>query len=148
MALIDSWFAASGAKLPLSHTDAVMTPVLVQAYLGDTLYDLYVRTRLALASDATAGQLHRSAIRFVCAEGMARSLMAIEPMLTEGEQAVMRRGRNAKTATTPKHASKTAYHWATGFEALLGYLYLTGQEARAGAIMQAAYESLENEKEA
>ena len=120
--------------------------MLVQAYLGDTLYDLYVRSRLALTSDGTAGQLHREAIRYVCAGGMARSLHGIEGMLSEQEQAVVRRGRNAHTATVPKHASKSDYHYATGFETLLGYLYLTGREVRAGEIMAAAFAWLTEEE--
>ena len=118
----------------------------VLAYLGDTLYDLYVRTRLVQTTHAQAGRLHKQAIHYVCAAGQARALQALVDMLTEKEASVMRRGRNAKSPTMPKHASIADYRHATAFEALLGYLYLAGEIQRAEALMKKAFEYTDKEE--
>ncbi len=123
---------------------ALLNP-LVLAYLGDTLYDLYVRTRLVQATHAQAGRLHKQAIHYVCAAGQARALQAIMETLTEKETAVVRRGRNAKSPTMPKHASIADYRHATALEALLGYLYLAGESQRVQALMKMAFEYTDRE---
>ncbi len=120
--------------------DPFLLNALVLAYIGDTLYDLYVRTRLVRSSHASAGTLHRKAIHFVCAEGQARSVKALIPELTEKETEIVKRARNAKSTTVPKHASIDDYHHATAFEALLGFLYLSGQQERCDTIMKMAYD--------
>ena len=124
---------------------ALLNP-LVLAYLGDTLYDLYVRARLVQTTHAQAGRLHKQAIHYVCAAGQARALQSLMDMLTEKEAAVVRRGRNAKSPTMPKHASIADYRHATAFESLLGYLYLAGESQRAEALMAKAFESTNKEE--
>jgi len=127
---------------PADHDPALMQP-LVLAYLGDSLYDLYVRTRLTRSCQAQSGQLHSKSVRFVCAKGQARSLAALT--LTPEEEDMVRRGRNAKPGTVAKHASLADYHAATAFEALLGYLYLKGRFDRAREIMDLAFQAAEKE---
>jgi len=103
---------------------------LVLAYIGDTVYDLFVRTYLILTNDIPVHQLHVKSISFVNAGSQSKTLHDIEEQLTEEEQYIVRRGRNAKPGSVPKNADVAEYHWATGFESLLGYLYLSGQEER------------------
>lgn len=108
---------------------------LVLAYIGDTVYDLYVRTHLLLTSDATAHGLHLMATKRVCAKAQAEAVQRIMPGLTEDEQYIFRRGRNSHMGTVPKHAQMAHYRAATGLEALLGYLYLKGEDDRLNELM-------------
>ena len=112
----------------------MMNP-LVLAYVGDTVYDLFVRTYLIHAYDVSVHQLHKKSISFVKAGSQSETLHHIDDLLTEDEKTIVRRGRNAKSGSIPKNADVTQYRWATGFESLLGYLYLTGQEERLVEIM-------------
>lgn len=112
----------------------LMSP-LVLAYIGDTVYDLYVRTELLLTCDATAHGLHVMATKRVCAKAQAEAIQRILPTLTEDEQYIFRRGRNSHMGTVPKHAQMSDYRAATGLEALLGYLYLKGEDDRLNEIM-------------
>ena len=111
-----------------------MSP-LVLAYIGDTVYDLYVRTQLLLTCDATAHGLHVMATKRVCAKAQAEAVQRILPTLTEEEQYIFRRGRNSHMGTVPKHAQMSDYRAATGLEALLGYLYLKGKDDRLNELM-------------
>lgn len=106
------------------------------AYLGDTLYDLYVRERL-VREGGRVDDLHRAAVRYVRAGAQSKALERIEPMLTEEEAAVVRRARNARQ-TPPRNADIHDYHRATALEALLGALYLSGETARLGELMEVA----------
>lgn len=108
---------------------------LVLAYIGDTVYDLYVRTQLLLSTDATAHGLHVMATKRVCAKAQAEAAQRILPLLTEDEQYIFRRGRNSHMGTVPKHAQMAHYRAATGLEALLGYLYLKGEDDRLNELM-------------
>ena len=111
------------------------------AFLGDTLYDLYVRSRL-VPENARMKRMQRTAAALVNAAAQSRALDRIEPLLTETERDVVRRARNAHQ-NPPKHAAPKDYHRATGFEALLGQLYLTGQIARLDELMLAALSETE-----
>ena len=97
----------------------LMNP-LVLAYIGDTVYDLYVRSWLIEGSDATAHGLHVMATRKVCAKAQAAGAMAIMEQLTEDELYIFKRGRNSHMGTVPKHAEMSDYRAASGLEALLG----------------------------
>lgn len=108
---------------------------LVLAYVGDTVYDLFVRTKLILSSDATAHGLHVQATRLVCAKAQAAALYALLDKLDEEELAVYKRGRNSHMGTVPKNAAIVDYRAATGLEALLGYLYLSGRDERLSELM-------------
>lgn len=121
-------------------------PALTLAYIGDTIYDLYVRTVLAETLRLPMRELHLEAAKYVCAAGQAKAFRRIEAQLSESEQAAFRRGRNAHSGTVPKHADVRDYRVATGLEALLGHLYLSGEDARIGELMRLALQ-IENEGE-
>lgn len=114
---------------------------LILAYAGDTVYDLYVRTYLIQTSGAPVHTLHIKAAKLVCAAAQAEAYRTIEPLMTEEENAVFRRGRNAHSGTTPKNASVTDYRIATGVEALFGFLYLSGRDERISELMRLILDS-------
>lgn len=118
--------------------DAQQMSPLTLAYIGDTVYDLYVRTLLLHQSDATVHKLHMEASRQVRASAQAEVSERLLPMLTEQEASVYRRGRNAHIGTIPRSASIGQYRAATGLEALFGYLYLKGDDARLRELMGCA----------
>ena len=100
------------------------------AYLGDAVYEVAVRGFVMKSGQQHADRLHRLAIKFVCAEGQAKALKAIMPELTEEEQSLVRRARNRRITSKPKHAAPVTYKLSTAFEAFVGYLYLTGDRER------------------
>lgn len=106
------------------------------AYLGDSLYDLYVREHL-IARGGRVRNLHRAAITLVCAHAQSEALARVQDALTEAEADVVRRARNAKQ-TPPRNADAGEYHHATALEALIGYLYVTGQRERMNALLAMA----------
>lgn len=103
---------------------------LTLAYIGDAIYDLVIRTMLVERGNSQVNKLHKRASGFVKAAAQKQIMEAIEPMLTTEEHGYYKRGRNAKSFTTAKNASVVEYRVATGFEALMGFLYLTGQMKR------------------
>lgn len=116
-----------------AEADARSLPPLVLAYIGDAFFNLYVRTRLLTFEQNRVRVLHSFGARMVSATLQAHALRQLEDELSEEEQSVVRRGRNAKS-TVPKSASVGDYRASTGLEALLGYLYLRGDEARLTAL--------------
>jgi len=106
------------------------------AYLGDTLYDLYVRERL-VAHGGRVHRMHRQAVALVCAHAQSEALGRVEAGLTEAEAAVVRRARNVNQHP-PRNADAGEYHRATALEALVGWLYVTGQRDRMNVILSAA----------
>ena len=100
------------------------------AHLGDAVYEVLVRSWLCVHGKATGKGLHRATVALVCAPEQARRAERILPELTEEEQAVFRRGRNANVHSIPQHASRKEYQEATALEALFGYLYLQGKRER------------------
>ncbi|MBO5335633.1 MAG: ribonuclease III [Lachnospiraceae bacterium] len=103
---------------------------LTLAYIGDGIYDLVIRSVIVERANRSANDLHKKATRYVKAEAQAKMILALMEELTEEEEAVYKRGRNAKSYTVAKNASMADYRKATGFEALMGFLYLTGQVDR------------------
>lgn len=103
---------------------------LALAYLGDAVYDMVIRTILVKKANAQAAKLHQKASALVKAGTQAEMIRALQAYLTEEEQGVYRRGRNAKPHNTAKNASRREYLEATGFEALMGYLYLKEEYSR------------------
>ncbi|MDD6045139.1 MAG: ribonuclease III domain-containing protein [Clostridia bacterium] len=131
----ESLIGRISAALGLDVKEPRLLNPLVLAYIGDTVYDLYVRTNLVLTRDATAHGLHLMASKRVCAKAQAEALQRILPTLSEDEQYIFRRGRNSHMGTVPKHAQMSDYRAATGLEALLGYLYLKGEDERLDRLM-------------
>lgn len=103
---------------------------LTLAYIGDAVYELVIRTVIVERANRAVNDLHKKATRYVKAQAQADMIQALLEELTEDEQAVYKRGRNAKSYTTAKNATMSDYRKATGFEALVGFLYLTGQMDR------------------
>ena len=103
---------------------------LTLAYIGDGVYELVIRTVLVKKGNCPVNQLHRKASSLVKAASQSAMMEFIEPMLTEEEHSVYRRGRNAHSPTMAKHATMADYRRATGFEALMGYLYLKEDYSR------------------
>lgn len=103
---------------------------LVLAYIGDGIYELLIRTILVDRGNCQASVLHKKASSFVKASAQSAMIQTLQEELTEEERKVYKRGRNAKTVSMAKHATMHDYRHATGFEALMGYLYLTGQMNR------------------
>ncbi|MBP2018383.1 ribonuclease-3 family protein [Symbiobacterium terraclitae] len=120
-------------------------PPLTLAYLGDALYEAFVRERLLDLGHVRVNDLHRQALRYVRATAQAGILQHLLPALTEEEQDVVRRGRNAKGHAAPKSADAAEYAASTGFEALLGYLHLAGREERLQQLLQAAAAHVEEQ---
>lgn len=104
------------------------------AHLGDAVYEVLVRSWLCVHGKATGKGLHRATVALVCAPEQAKRAEKILPELTEEEQAVFRRGRNACVHSIPKNASRGEYQQATALEALFGYLYLLGRKERINAL--------------
>ncbi len=102
----------------------------VLAFVGDAVYGLYVRTYLAEVN-RPSGELHKLSVKLVNATAQAEAYALIEPMLSEKEISVFKRGRNFRTGNTPKNSTGGEYHTATGLETLFGFLYLAGQNERA-----------------
>ncbi len=103
---------------------------LTLAYIGDAIYDLVIRSVVVERANRSANDLHKKTVRYVKAEAQSIMIQALQPELTADEEAVYKRGRNAKSYTAAKNASLGDYRKATGFEALVGYLYLTNQTDR------------------
>ena len=114
----------------LEDTDIRTYSPLTLAYIGDTIYELVIRTILVEKGNTQVNKLNQRANRLVKASAQSEMIEKLKPHLTEEEMAVFKRGRNAKSYTMAKNATMSDYRRATGFEALMGYLYLTEQWER------------------
>ena len=112
-----------------------LSPVTL-AFVGDAVYSLYIRERLVLSADYSSGTLQKLTSASVSAHGQSELLEKLLPLFTEEETDVFKRGRNAKKPTKSKNASVAEYNRSTGFEAVLGYLYLTGQYQRISYLLE------------
>ncbi len=110
------------------------------AHLGDSVYEIMVRSWLCLAGKTRAKDLHRATVKYVAATAQAAAVERILPLLSEEERDVFRRGRNTAPHSVPKAASRGEYQAATGFEALLGWLYLQGRTDRLNQLFAAVME--------
>lgn len=120
----------------ITAPDLRQVPVLTLAYVGDSAYDLILRTYFAETTMLHGKPLHDKVQAYVTARSQAKIADGLQEALTEEEAAVYRRGKNAHPETVSKHASLTEYHKATGLEALIGYLYLSGQTERAVSLVK------------
>jgi ribonuclease-3 family protein len=107
----------------------------VLAFMGDAIYEVYVRRKVIGTGQPAADKLHLMAVKYVKAESQAKAIKALYSNLSEEEQALARRARNRKTATKAKNADPVTYKWATAFEALIGHLYLAGETGRMEEII-------------
>lgn len=118
------------AFFPGKKQDVRSYSPLALAYIGDAIYDLIIRTVVVERANRPANELHHITVGFVSASAQAKIADALMESLTEEEQSVFRRGRNSKPHTMAKNASAGDYLKATGFEAVLGYLYLSDRMDR------------------
>lgn len=110
---------------------------LVLAIVGDAIYEVFIRTYLVEKNrDMNAHKIHVKAIEYVKAHAQSEYMKLIIEDLDEEELSMFKRGRNAKSATTPKNADLNEYKWATGFEALIGFLYLTEKNDRLNEVFE------------
>lgn len=113
----------------LSEEDIKMLSPLQLAYIGDAVYELLIRTKI-LDKTHKVNALHKMSTKYVKAKGQADIIHLLEDYLTDEEKYYVKKGRNTKTNTSPKNADLLDYKYATGFECLFGYLYLTKKDDR------------------
>ena len=118
-----------------SLQEAKMLSPLVWAYVGDSIYEIFIRTELVNKSNAKPHKLHIESIKFVKAKAQADTLKKINDKLTDEEKDIVRRGRNTENHHVAKNSNVADYAYATAFEALIGYLYLTKQDERLSEIL-------------
>ena len=114
----------------MTETQAGLVNPVVLAFLGDAVYSLWVREQLVRSGEGKASEFQRAAARLESARGQSAYLEKILPLFSEREEEIYRRGRNAKKATKSKNADAAEYNRSTGFEAVLGYLHLIGNDER------------------
>ena len=135
-----SMLAGILAAFPGKVQDIRTYSPLTLAYVGDAVYDLIIRTVVVERANRPANELHRITVKYVSANAQSKIVQALMEDLTEEEQSVYRRGKNSKPHTTAKNASVADYMKATGFEAVIGYLYLTDQMPRILELVKAGIE--------
>lgn len=122
-----------------------MSPVAL-AFVGDAVLELLVRARLVGSTRLQPNRLHTVATHYVSAHAQCRELEILEPLLTEAEVNVLRRGKNASKASVAKHATVQEYRASTGLECLLGWLYLRGENDRIQQLFDAVWTEYEPER--
>lgn len=126
--------------------DAKLLNGLALAYMGDAIYELYIREHLLSSGQTKPNQLHRLATNYVSAKAQALLIDGLleENILTEEEQEYFKRGRNAKSYTKAKNTNISTYKTSTGFESVFGFLYLTKQHGRIKELMHWCINYIEN----
>ena len=122
-----------------SEMDVNMLSPLTWAYIGDVVYELYIRTNLVNTTKLKPHKLHIESIKYVKAKAKADLLKKIDKILSENEKDIVRRARNAENHHLPKNADPADYMYATAFEGLIGYLYLTKQDERLKEILNLCF---------
>ena len=120
---------------------------LVLAYIGDCVYDLIIKSMVISKGNKAVQKLHKETSGYVQASTQSKMMRAMQPCLTDTEHAIYKRGRNAKSVSPAKNQSITDYRRATGFEALVGCLYLKKEYARLMELIKIGLDSLETEQE-
>jgi ribonuclease-3 family protein len=130
----------------LQDIDPKILSPLVLAYLGDACFELYIRSRIVKDNNRfSPDKLHHLTVGFVKASSQSDIVHGIWELLNEEEKAVVKRGRNAKSGAPPKNADIVQYRYATGFEALIGYLFMKGDTERLMEVLDMSYRQLEIE---
>ena len=119
-----------------NEMDVNMLSPLTWAYVGDAIYELYIRTNLVNNTELKTHKLHIESIKYVKAKAQADILKRIEPSLTQQEKEIVRRARNAENHHLPKNADPADYMYSTAFEGLIGFLYLTKKDERLKEILK------------
>lgn len=141
--------ALSGSVNDLNISTPIEEPRLVSpillAYIGDSVFDLIIRTKLVSEGNKAVNRVNKSVIKYVSAEAQAKIIDEIEGSLTEEEKKIYRRGKNSKPYTKAKNTTYKTYLKATGFEAVIGYLYLSGEYERISEIVKLAVSIIDEE---
>ncbi len=124
----------------IDKIDIQTVPAQTLAFIGDAVYNVYIRTYLASISTAKSGVLHNMSIKYVSAKGQAYIIDNIIDELNENESAIYKRGRNTNIPSVSKNVDVIDYKKATGFESLIGYLYVTKQKDRLDYIVKKSIE--------
>jgi ribonuclease III family protein len=125
----------------ISKSDISQMSPLVWAYMGDAVYEKFIREYVIRQGLCKNGLLHKKSIKYVSAKGQAQILKEIEDFLTDEEKNIVRRGRNSNPHSTAKNADIVEYKYATGFEALIGWLYLNEKRERLEEILKKCVEN-------
>lgn len=139
--MFDNFISGTVNDFEMNEADVRNLQPLVLAYVGDAIYEAFIRTMLVTGKKANVHVLHKSSVQYVKAKAQADIIHRIHDRLTQDEQDIVRRGRNAKSATVPKNADVSDYRYSTGFEALVGFLYLTNNIARLKEILNYCVET-------
>ena len=123
-----------------NETEVNLISPLVWAYVGDSVYEVFIRTHLVETTKLKPHKLHIETIKYVKAKAQAEKLEELQDILTEKEKDIVRRTRNTENHHVPKNADSTDYMYATAFEGLIGYLYLSGQTERLNEILNKCIE--------
>lgn len=115
------------------------------AYMGDAVYEIYVREQVIKSGRTAPSKLHRMSIGYVKAEAQAKAVRAMEDLLDPDESAIVKRARNHRVTSKAKNADIVTYRWATAFEALIGYLYLSDKKDRMEEIIFKAMEVIDEQ---
>jgi ribonuclease-3 family protein len=126
-------------ELPAGLPVEQLSPIVL-AYIGDAVFEIYIRQRLVAGVLRKPHELHRSATRYVSAAAQAALLDRWRPLLTEEESDIVRRGRNTKSGQPPRNADPGDYRHATALECLVGYLYYRGERVRLEQLIGLAFE--------
>jgi ribonuclease-3 family protein len=125
---------------PISQDEALKLHPMTLAFIGDAVQSLYARTRISLTSSSKTGILHKEVTKVVKAVAQAQVAESLLPLFDEVEADVFRRARNCHIQTSAKHADRSEYRRASGFEAVIGYLYITGQNDRLSSFLDKSFE--------
>lgn len=137
------------AMYTLRDQDVKQLNALALAYMGDAVYEQAIREHLLRSGRVKPQVLHREATRYVSAKSQAAIIKDMEQsgFLSEEEAAVLRRGRNAKSGSVPKNTDVVTYNYSSGFEAVIGFLYLLGRKERVDELIEASIRFIEGPKE-
>lgn len=133
-------------RLNMKEVDICSYSPLTLAYIGDSVYDLVIKTLVVSQGNKQVKKLHQETSSMVQASAQSRMMRVLQPILTEEEHAVYKRGRNTKTVSPAKNQSLTDYRRATGFESLIGWLYLQNRWERIIDLVQIGLEALEEKQ--
>lgn len=132
--------------IPFIAIDSREIQPSVLAYIGDSVYELYARCHVAARSAAQSGKMHKKTIGYVSAESQAYAIRNLLPELDEEETGYFTRGKNSNPPTRSKNASPADYMYATGFEALIGFLFLENRSDRLEYIINRTFEIIDSER--
>lgn|SRR5574344_1355275 len=128
----------------IKNIDLQTVSMQTLAFIGDAVYNVYIRSYLASINNAKTGILHKESIKYVSARGQSRTIDKIKDLLRDEELDVYKRGRNTNIPTVSKNVDVVEYKKATGFEALIGYLYIKKENERLDLLIKKSIESFEN----